>query len=89
MTDPTTLDEALSNVRRALDRLMESGHDEPAFTIARAQFTASIRASWPANLTALANAIDHALADAGSALSHEEQEELRHAASIFRSVTHA
>lgn len=68
---------------------MESGHDEPAFAIARAQFTASIRASWPANLTALANAIDRALADASSALSNEEQEELRHAASVFRSVAHA
>ncbi|HXX65593.1 MAG TPA: hypothetical protein VEK07_00310 [Polyangiaceae bacterium] len=89
MNDPKALDKALANVRRALDRLTESGHSEPAFAIARAQFAASIRASWPANLTALANAIDHALAEAGTALSTEEQDELRDAASVFRSVRHA
>jgi len=83
------LDQALANVRRALDRLTESGHDEPAFAIARAQFAASIRASWPANLTGLAKAIDQALADVGPSLSSEEQDELRRAASVFRSVPHA
>lgn len=89
MNDPKALDRALANVRRALDRLTESGHAEPAFAIARAQFAASIRASFPANLTALANAIDQALGEASSALSAEEQDELRDAASIFRSVAHA
>jgi hypothetical protein len=88
MNDLRTIDEALANVRRALDRLTASGHDEPAFAIARAQFAASIRASWPANLTSLANAIDQALADAGPALSAEEQDELRRAANVFRSVAH-
>lgn len=88
MNNLTALDKALSDVRRALDRLTASGQNEPAFAIARAQFAASIRASWPANLTALANAIDRALAETGGVFSAEEQADLRDAANLFRSVTH-
>ena len=80
------VDEALTAVRRTLDRLTERGANEPAFEIARAQFAASIRASWPANVYSVAKAIDDALAIATLSLSEAETDELRHAADVLRSV---
>jgi hypothetical protein len=89
MDDPKVLDEALATVRRTLDRLTERGQDEAAFHIARAQFAASIRSSWPANLSALVRAIDEFLENAGDALSAEEKVELGRATEVLRRVQHA
>ncbi|MGA3120317.1 MAG: hypothetical protein ABSF69_06050 [Polyangiaceae bacterium] len=88
MFDPRVLDDALATVRRTLDRLTERGQNDAAFAIARAQFAASIRASWPANVSALARAIDDALANSSLALPAEEEAELRRAAAVLRGVPH-
>lgn len=79
---------ALSRVQALLDRLTARGQHAAAFAIARAQFSASVRASWPANLSAIAGAIDKALADGSAALTEEERDELRGAADLLRSVPH-
>ena len=84
--DPNEIESALATVRRALDRLTTSGQHEPAFDIARAQFAASVRASWPANVAAIAAAIDRALAHEGLTLSDTDRDELRRAADVLRSV---
>jgi hypothetical protein len=86
--DSSAIDGALAAVRRTLDRLTARGLNEPAFEIARAQFSASIRASWPANLSQVAAAIDIALSNSELALVDEEREELRRAAQTLRALQH-
>jgi hypothetical protein len=86
MGDP--VGEALTKVQALLDRLTAQGKHKEAFAIARAQFSASVRASWPANLTAVAAAIDKALAEAGDSLTDEDRAELRSAADTLRNVPH-
>ena len=86
--DPKPVDEALVTVQRALDRLTALGHHAAAFDIARAQFSASVRASWPANLSGVAEAIDAVLADADIALSAEDRAELCRAVEVLRSAPH-
>jgi ABC-type transporter Mla subunit MlaD len=80
--------QALTRVQKLLDRLTAEGRHKEAFAIARAQFAASVRASWPANLSAVAAAIDKALADAGDSLSEADRAELRSAAETLRKVPH-
>jgi hypothetical protein len=87
--EPEQVERALAAVKRTLDRLVsssDSGPQQAAFEIARAQFAASVRASWPANLSAVAAAIDRALAQGGSSLAEDEREELRRAAAVLRAV---
>lgn len=86
--DPQSADRAMSTIQRVLDGLTARGKHETAFEIARAQFAASVRASWPANLSGVAQAIDRAIAEAGEKLTDEEREELRQAADILRNVKH-
>jgi hypothetical protein len=88
MAEVDVVGEALSKVQKMLDRLTGRGQHAAAFEIARAQFSASMRSSWPANLSAVAAAIDKALADEGAALTAEEREELRGAADVLRRVPH-
>jgi hypothetical protein len=82
--DLRAVDEALAVIRLTLDKLTARGAVGAAFEIARAQFAASIRASWPSNLSAIAGAIDRALADQELALSDAERAELRAAAEVVR-----
>jgi transcriptional regulator of acetoin/glycerol metabolism len=80
--------DALSKVQALLDRLTAEGKHKEAFAIARAQFSASVRASWPGNLRAVASAIDKALADAGDSLGEADRADLRSAAETLRKVPH-
>jgi hypothetical protein len=86
--DPQAIDEALAAVQRALDSLTARGQHEAAFQIAKAQFSASVRASWPGNLSAVASAIDRVLALPALALTDGERAELVHAADVLRAVPH-
>ena len=83
-----SVDEALGVVQRMLDRLTQRGQHDAAFEIARAQFAASMRASWPANLSSIAKAIDAALAEGKLDLDEKERSELRRAAELLRTVPH-
>jgi hypothetical protein len=84
----SAVDEALSTVQRTLDRLTQQGQHDAAYEIARAQFSASMRASWPGNLSAVATAIDRALGAGKLPLTDDEREELRRAADVLRAVPH-
>jgi hypothetical protein len=86
--DPKAIEDALATVHRTLDRLTSRGQSDAAFEIARAQFSASVRASWPANLSAVAAAIDRALSETTLALTAEEIGELRKAAEVLRTIPH-
>ena len=88
MGEADAIGEALSRVQALLDKLTSEGKHDQAFAIARAQFSASVRASWPANLSAVAAAIDKAIADAGDSLSDADRAELRAAADTLRKVPH-
>jgi hypothetical protein len=88
MGEAEAIGEALSRVQALLDKLTAQGKHQEAFAIARAQFSASVRASWPANLSAVATAIEKAVADAGDSLSEEDLAELRGAAETLRKVPH-
>ncbi len=88
MADVDVVGQALSRIQAVLDRLTAHGRHEAAFEIARAQFKANVRASWPGNLAALAVAIDRAVADSGDALAEDDRAELRAAADLLRSVPH-
>lgn len=78
----------MATIQRVLDGLTARGKHETAFDIARAQFAASLRASWPANLSGVAQVIEQAIASAGASLTEDERDELRRAAEILRSVPH-
>lgn len=80
------IEAALRTVQATLDDLTARGEDEAAFDLARAQYAASIRASWPGNLATLAGAIDRLLASPSLKLSPDERERLEHAAATFRRV---
>jgi hypothetical protein len=89
--DAAAVEGALATVQRVLDALTARagrGQHEAAYEIARAQFAASVRASWPANLSAVAQAIERALADAAVAIPDEERDALRRAADVLRAVPH-
>jgi hypothetical protein len=82
------VDEALGVVQRMLDRLTTRGQHDAAFEIARAQFSASMRASWPSNLSSIAKAIDSALTEGKLDLDETERAELRRAADVLRTIPH-
>lgn len=88
MGEAEAVGEALTKVQALLDRLTAEGKHKEAFAIARAQFSASVRASWPANLSAVAMAIEKALTDAGDSLTEADRAELRGAAETLRKVPH-
>ena len=76
------IEQALEGVQTTLDALRAGGQDEAAFEIARLQFSASIRASWPGNLLPLADALERA----APKLDGEKAEIARRSAATFRKV---
>jgi hypothetical protein len=91
MSDGVSLSEieaALATVQSTLDRLTQEGHDEAAFELARAQYAASIRSSWPGNLSSLVGAIEKILGNGALKLTEDERARLSRAADAFRRVQH-
>lgn len=80
------IESALAAVQRTLDALTARGHEQAAFDVARLQFSASIRTSWPGNLAPLASALERVAADASLSLSDQERADARDAAATFRSL---
>ena len=56
--------------------------------MARAQFRASVRASWPGNVSTLVGLLTKVEADAASKLDDAERAELRGALEQLRKVAH-
>lgn len=83
-----SIEQALAAVQRTLDALTARGDHAAAFDVAKAQYAASIRSSWPGNLSSLAAALEKVSADESLHLSSEERGELRRAVDVFRRVRH-
>ena len=82
------IEEALACVKRTLDKLTARGENVAAFELARAQYAASIRNSWPANLGSLAGALRGILEGDRLELTEEERAELRRAIETFSAIRH-
>lgn len=80
------VERALATVQQTLDRLNERGHSDEAFPIAKALYSASIRASWPGNLMPLAVALDDLHKKANLKLDALERAEIEQAAKVLRSL---
>jgi len=90
MEGPTfaEIEAALATVQKTLDRLTALGHDQAAFDLARSQFAASIRSSWPGNLATLVGSLAKVADDATLRLSDAERANLRGAIETLRNVRH-
>jgi len=74
----------LSTVQRTIDAVNERGDNEAAFDLAKAQYSASIRTSWPANLAGLAAILEKLSEDERLKLTAEERKAAKHAAVTLR-----
>jgi hypothetical protein len=82
------VEQALACVQTTLDKLTARGNDAAAFDLARAQYAASIRSSWPGNLSSLVSSLEKIVTDQTLQLSAEERAELTQAIGVFREVKH-
>jgi hypothetical protein len=80
------IEEALTIVETTIDRLRSVGQEDMAFRLARLQYSAAIRASWPGNLAPLAVELGRAAATPGLGLDAEDQSRLERAAATFKKV---
>jgi hypothetical protein len=83
------IEQALGTVQRTLDALTARGEHETAFKIAKAQFSASIRTSWPANLAPLLALLDGLAKAEGGPLTADERAALVKACAALRSAVEA
>jgi hypothetical protein len=74
----------LAIVQRIIDALNDRGDNQAAFDLAKAQYSASIRTSWPANLAGLASLLEKLSADAALKLSPEERQAAKNAGATLR-----
>jgi hypothetical protein len=82
------IEEALATVQRVLDLLGAQGRNEEAFRLARAQFAASVRSSWPGNLSALVAQLEGLLTNAEVQFDATERAKLAAAIATLRGVSH-
>ena len=80
------IEAALQTVQSTLDALTARGAHETAFAIAKAQYTASIRSSWPANLAPLLALLEGLVTDDAPQLTPAEKASLKHACATLRSA---
>lgn len=81
------IEEALTTVEQTIDRLRKLGHEELAFNLARLQFSAAIRASWPGNLAPLTIELRKVAETPNLGFDAQEQARLDRAVAIFRRIT--
>jgi hypothetical protein len=80
------IQKALGTIQQTLDWLTERGHEKEAFEIAKFQFAANIRASWPGNLAPMARLLEKLVADQTLTLSSSEREQIKEAANVLHSM---
>jgi hypothetical protein len=78
------IEQALATVQRVLDALTTRGDNEAAFNLAKAQYSASIRTSWPSNLSTLINPLEAVGANTALKLSDEERTRVSEAVAILK-----
>jgi hypothetical protein len=75
---------ALATVKHVLDALTTRGDDEAAFDLAKAQYAASIRTSWPSNLSTLINPLEAVGLNQALKLTVEERADVAKAVEVLR-----
>jgi hypothetical protein len=78
------IEAALTTVQRVLDALTSRGDNEAAFDLARAQYAASLRTSWPSNLSSLIQPLEIVAANQALKLTDEERNDLGKAVASLR-----
>jgi hypothetical protein len=78
------VEQALATVQRVLDALTTRGDNEAAFDLAKAQYSASIRTSWPSNLSMLINPLEAVGANTALKLTDEERTHVSEAVAILK-----
>lgn len=78
------IEKALAIVQQTLDLLTSRGADELAFEVARAQYSASIRDSWPTNLGALIKALERVHKSPDNKLDEQENARVGEAVLLLR-----
>jgi hypothetical protein len=78
------LEAALKTVQRTLDAMMSRGDDQAAFDLARAQFSTSLRTSWPGSLSGLIRPLESVAANQSLKLNEEERSDLAQAIAAIR-----
>ena len=80
------IESSLAIVQRTLDQLTSRGHDEAAFDLAKAQYSASIRSSWPGNLGILSHHLMRVAEDTTHHFGPAERHEIAEAARTLRDL---
>src|SRR5262249_30557954 len=80
------IEAALQTVQSTLDALTARGENETAFRIAKAQFSASLRSSWPANLAPLVALLDELVKPGSRQIDDAEKAALARACSALRAA---
>jgi len=83
------VEEALATVKRVLDALTTRGDHEAAFDLAKAQYSASIRTSWPGNLASLIRPLEDVGANEALKLTPDERRDVTRAVEILRRACQA
>jgi hypothetical protein len=83
------IEAALKTVQSTLDALTARNEHETAFRIAKAQFSASLRSSWPANLAPLLALLNELVKEDSQKLTASEKISLAQACDALRSALEA
>jgi hypothetical protein len=78
------VEQALATVQRVLDALTTRGDNEAAFDLARAQYSASIRTSWPSNLSTLIKPLEAVGTNTALKLTDDERVRVGEAVAILK-----
>ncbi len=70
------IEAALGTVQRILDALTSRGDDQAAFDLARAQYSSSLRTSWPGSLSGLIRPLEAVRANPSLKLTEDERNDL-------------
>jgi hypothetical protein len=81
------IEAALATVQRILDALTSRGDDEAAFDLARAQYSSSLRTSWPGSLSSLIRPLQTVADNKALKLTDEERADLGKAIDSLRRAT--
>ena len=75
---------ALAIVQRTLEALTSRGDDQAAFDLAKAQYSASVRTSWPGNLSTLIRPLEAVGTNPALKLTAEERTDVAHAVEVLK-----
>jgi hypothetical protein len=78
------IEASLKTVQSILDALTSRGEDQAAFDLARAQYSSSLRTSWPGSLSGLLRPLEAVAANQSLKLTEEERSDLAKAIDALR-----